>query len=77
MGGVANCGFDDDSAQFCSAARTMAVLTTIRRNSDWGLGQSWFGRQFRAILIGGEDNCGVDDDSEQFRSAATPTYFTW
>ena len=25
MGGVANCGFDDDSAQFRSAARTMVV----------------------------------------------------
>ena len=55
----------------------MDVLTKIRRNFDWGLGQLWFGRRFRAILIGGEDICGVDDDSAQFRSAATPTYFTW
>ena len=44
----------------------MAVLTTIQRNFDWGLGQSWFRRRFRAILIGGEDNWGVDDDSAQF-----------
>ena len=46
MGGVANCGFDDDSAQSRSVARTMVVLTTTQRNSNWGLGQSWFRRRF-------------------------------
>ena len=65
-GSGANCGFDDDSAQFRSAARIMAVLTTIQSNFDWGFEESWFQRRFRDSLIGGVDNCGVDDDSAQF-----------
>ena len=68
--GYDNCGFDDDSAQFRMAARTIAVLTTIQRNFDRRLGQLRFRRRFSTILIGGEDNCGFDDDSAQFRLAA-------
>ena len=35
IGSEDNCGFDDDSAQFKSAARTIVVSITIRRNFDW------------------------------------------
>ena len=34
IGGEDWCGFDDELAQFWSAARTMAVSTTIQRNFD-------------------------------------------
>ena len=68
--GQVNCYFDDDSSRLRSFARTIAVLTTIRRNYDRRLGQLWFRRRFSAISIGGYDNCCFDDDSAQFRSVA-------
>ena len=65
-----NGGLDDDSAQFRSAAMTIAVSTKIERNFDWRRGQLLFRRKFGAISIDGEDNCGFNHDSAQFRWAA-------
>ena len=50
--GEDNCGFDDgDSAQFQSAAMTIAVSTTILRNFDGWRGQL----PFRQGFDGGDD----------------------